>query len=115
MRFSQSARRFASTCKSHRTRELNLAVSASVTLGCRLTCSPLPFVSPSDDHDLVIIGGGPGGYVSAIKAGQLGMNVSIARSGPPRPHRTAAFALVPSGSARFLNLALVFVTPRRST
>ena len=28
-------------------------------------------------HDLVVLGGGPGGYVSAIRAAQLGMNVAI--------------------------------------
>src|SRR5688572_29329945 len=27
-------------------------------------------------YDLVVIGGGPGGYVAAIKAGQLGMRVA---------------------------------------
>ena len=27
-------------------------------------------------HDLVVIGGGPGGYVAAIRAAQLGMNVA---------------------------------------
>ena len=27
-------------------------------------------------QDLVIIGGGPGGYVAAIKAGQMGFNVA---------------------------------------
>ena len=27
-------------------------------------------------HDLVIIGAGPGGYVSAIRAAQLGLNVA---------------------------------------
>lgn len=46
----------------------------------------LPFVSShrqrrclssSNDVDLVVIGSGPGGYVAAIKAAQLGMNVSI--------------------------------------
>ena len=28
-------------------------------------------------HDLVVIGGGPGGYVAAIRAAQLGMKVAI--------------------------------------
>ena len=28
------------------------------------------------DFDLVVIGGGPGGYVAAIRAAQLGMNVA---------------------------------------
>lgn len=30
-----------------------------------------------DSVDLVVIGSGPGGYVAAIKAAQLGLNVSI--------------------------------------
>lgn len=33
-------------------------------------------------HELVIIGGGPGGYVAAIKASQLGMNVGIIEKEP---------------------------------
>src|SRR6185436_3120680 len=28
------------------------------------------------EHDLVVIGGGPGGYVAAIRAAQLGLNVA---------------------------------------
>ena len=32
---------------------------------------------PSDDTDLVVIGSGPGGYVAAIKAAQLGMKVPV--------------------------------------
>src|SRR5436190_4678133 len=28
-------------------------------------------------HDLIIIGAGPGGYVAAIRAAQLGMNVAV--------------------------------------
>lgn len=31
----------------------------------------------SDKHDLVVIGGGPGGYVCAIRAAQLGLNTAI--------------------------------------
>src|SRR6188474_319283 len=27
-------------------------------------------------HDLIVIGGGPGGYVAAIRAAQLGLNVA---------------------------------------
>ena len=29
------------------------------------------------NYDLVIIGGGPGGYVAAIKGAQLGLNVGL--------------------------------------
>ena len=31
----------------------------------------------SEKYDLVIIGGGPGGYVSAIRAGQLGLKTAL--------------------------------------
>lgn len=31
----------------------------------------------TDKHDIIIIGGGPGGYVSAIRAAQLGMKVAL--------------------------------------
>ena len=33
-------------------------------------------------HDLVIIGSGPGGYVAAIRAAQLGMSVAIVERAP---------------------------------
>ena len=34
----------------------------------------------SDTFDLVVIGGGPGGYVAAIRAAQLGMSVACVES-----------------------------------
>jgi len=33
-------------------------------------------------HDLIVIGGGPGGYVAAIRAAQLGLNVAIIEKEP---------------------------------
>jgi dihydrolipoamide dehydrogenase len=33
-------------------------------------------------HDLLVIGGGPGGYVAAIRAAQLGMNVGLVEKEP---------------------------------
>lgn len=36
--------------------------------------SPRRFVSTA--YDLVVIGGGPGGYVAAIKASQIGLKVA---------------------------------------
>jgi dihydrolipoamide dehydrogenase len=35
----------------------------------------------ADQYDLVVIGGGPGGYVAAIRAAQLGMNVACVDKG----------------------------------
>ena len=33
------------------------------------------------NYDLVVIGSGPGGYVAAIRAGQLGLKTAIIESG----------------------------------
>ncbi len=37
---------------------------------------------PDREHDLVIIGAGPGGYVAAIRAAQLGLNVACVEENP---------------------------------
>lgn len=50
-----------------------LAVSSSALARRTLSASA---AAPSDDLDLVVIGGGPGGYVAAIKAAQLGMKTA---------------------------------------
>lgn len=36
----------------------------------------------SETYDVVIIGSGPGGYVAAVRAGQLGLKTAIVESGP---------------------------------
>ena len=57
--------------------------------------------SPSDDTDLVVIGSGPGGYVAAIKAAQLGMKVPVTNLYKSHP------SLSPSPSLS-LSLSLFF-------
>lgn len=42
-----------------------------------LVCLFGAHICPAEQKDLVVIGGGPGGYVAAIKAAQLGMKVDI--------------------------------------
>ena len=37
---------------------------------------------PTQEHDLVVIGAGPGGYVAAIRAAQLGLNVACVEREP---------------------------------
>ena len=41
----------------------------------------------ADTYDLLVLGSGPGGYVAAIRAAQLGMKVAIAISLADRPMR----------------------------
>jgi dihydrolipoamide dehydrogenase len=37
---------------------------------------------PNQEHDLIVIGAGPGGYVAAIRAAQLGLNVACVEQEP---------------------------------
>lgn len=37
---------------------------------------------PNQEHDLIVIGAGPGGYVAAIRAAQLGLNVACVEQDP---------------------------------
>ncbi len=34
-------------------------------------------------YDLIVIGAGPGGYVAAIRAAQLGFTVAVVENAPP--------------------------------
>lgn len=38
------------------------------------------FASSADPYDVIVIGGGPGGYVAAIKSGQLGLKTAVVES-----------------------------------
>ena len=44
-----------------------------------LLCALARGMATAPEYDLVVIGGGPGGYVAAIKAAQLGMKVGANR------------------------------------
>ena len=37
---------------------------------------------PTQEHDLIVIGAGPGGYIAAIRAAQLGLNVACVDDAP---------------------------------
>lgn len=39
-------------------------------------CSVRSYASSPEENDVVIVGGGPGGYVAAIKAAQLGLKAT---------------------------------------
>jgi pyruvate/2-oxoglutarate dehydrogenase complex dihydrolipoamide dehydrogenase (E3) component len=42
----------------------------------------LAIIMPNQEHDLIVIGAGPGGYVAAIRAAQLGLNVACVEQDP---------------------------------
>ncbi|CAG2173469.1 unnamed protein product [Oppiella nova] len=56
---------------------LSPSVSLPHTSGCVQTLSKRHYSSDNAPADLVVIGSGPGGYVAAIKASQLGMKACI--------------------------------------
>src|SRR6185369_12481383 len=51
---------------------------------CCSTCEPRPIGTSMTERafDLIVIGSGPGGYVAAIRAGQLGMKVACVEAYP---------------------------------
>ena len=48
------------------------------------------------EHDLVVIGGGPGGYVAAIRAAQLGLNVACVEKEKPLGGTCLRVGCIPS-------------------
>eukprot|EP00002_Diphylleia_rotans_P000927 TRINITY_DN1049_c0_g1_i1.p1 TRINITY_DN1049_c0_g1~~TRINITY_DN1049_c0_g1_i1.p1 ORF type:complete len:497 (-),score=125.06 TRINITY_DN1049_c0_g1_i1:242-1732(-) len=52
------------------------SVGASRFLQTPIATAAVRFYSATPEYDLVVIGGGPGGYVAAIKAAQLGQKVA---------------------------------------
>ena len=63
-------------------------------------------------HDLVVIGAGPGGYVAAIRAAQLGLDVGLRREGAAPGRHLPARGLHPQQGAARVERAL---RTRRST
>lgn len=59
------------------------AGTSSPLAGAKITEHPQPQRKAANgaDYDLVVIGSGPGGYVSAIRASQLGLKVAIVEKG----------------------------------
>lgn len=69
--------------------------------------------SQAEPYDVVVIGGGPGGYVAAIKAAQLGLRVSKLRKGGCTGHTRAQVAHLPLFLRPFFWLAVAQHTADR--
>jgi dihydrolipoamide dehydrogenase len=63
-------------------------VASANELSCRV--EPMP-----DSYDVVVIGGGPGGYVAAIRAAQLGRKTAVVESDKPGG-RCLNYACIPA-------------------
>src|SRR5678816_4631158 len=48
------------------------------------------------EHDLVVIGAGPGGYIAAIRAAQLGLNVACIEKDPALGGTCLRIGCIPS-------------------
>ena len=58
------------------TRNLSNSSSDVLKYSPTVTSFSRGFASGSEENDVVVIGGGPGGYVAAIKAAQLGLKTA---------------------------------------
>ncbi len=69
----------------------------------------------SGEHDLIIIGAGPGGYIAAIRAAQLGLNVACVDDAPVLGGTCLRIGCIPSkalleSSEKFLEAKQTFST-----
>ncbi len=72
----KTAARFLRSCQSSEARHLLAVLSALVRAFAPLR-SRMTIIRHMEKFDVVIIGSGPGGYIAAIRAGQLGLKTAI--------------------------------------